>query len=105
MIQNTDGHLRNHGFFIDARGVRLSPAYDMNPSIDRAELSLAINELDTACDVAIAMDAFKDYGLTKEQTAKVHQEVQVAVATWRKEASRLRISRDEQDLMERAFEH
>jgi serine/threonine-protein kinase HipA len=54
----------------------------------------------------IFLDSSPDrYGLTKEQTAKVHQQVQVAVATWRKEASRLRISRDEQDLMEKAFEH
>jgi serine/threonine-protein kinase HipA len=43
-IHNTDDHLRNHGFFIDVNGVRLSPAYDINPSVDRNELSLAIDE-------------------------------------------------------------
>lgn len=26
--------LRNHGFSIDERGLRLSPAYDMNPSVE-----------------------------------------------------------------------
>lgn len=32
LISNTDDHLRNHGFILDAgRGWRLSPAYDMNP--------------------------------------------------------------------------
>lgn len=105
MIQNTDDHLRNHGFFIDAHGVQLSPAYDMNPSIERTELSLAINEVDTTCDVAIAMDANKDYGLTAERATVTLQEVRAAVANWRQEANRLRISRDEQDLMEKAFEH
>jgi serine/threonine-protein kinase HipA len=105
LIQNTDDHLRNHGFFIDARGVRLSPAYDMNPSIDRTELSLAINEVDSACDVAIAMDAYKDYGLELEQAEKVRKQVQAAVGTWRKEAGRLHFSRSEQDLMESAFVH
>ena len=105
MIQNTDDHLRNHGFFIDARGVRLSPAYDMNPSIERTELSLAINEVDTTCDVAIAMDAYKDYGLTAERATVTLQEVRAAVAHWRHEANRFRIPRDEQDLMEPAFEH
>jgi serine/threonine-protein kinase HipA len=105
MIQNTDDHLRNHGFFIDARGVRLSPAYDMNPSIERTELSLAINEVDTTCDVAIAMDAYKEYGLTAERATVTLQQVRAAVANWRQEANRLRISRDEQDLMETAFEH
>jgi serine/threonine-protein kinase HipA len=105
LIQNTDDHLRNHGFFIDARGLQLSPAYDMNPSIDRMELSLAINEVDAACDVAIAMDASKEYGLTKGRAAEIHQLVQAAVATWREEASRMHIPRGEQDLMESAFEH
>lgn len=62
LIHNTDDHLRNHGFFIREQDIRLSPAYDMNPSIDREELTLAINEVETACDVAIAMDAHRDYG-------------------------------------------
>jgi serine/threonine-protein kinase HipA len=105
MIHNTDDHLRNHGFFIDALGVRLSPAYDMNPSINRTELSLAINEVDTACDVLIAMDAHKDYGLSSQQAERVRQEVEAAVATWRGEASRLRIPGQEQDQMAAAFEH
>ncbi len=26
-IHNTDDHLRNHGFFVDETGIRLSPAY------------------------------------------------------------------------------
>ena len=60
VIHNTDNRLRNHGFFIRASGVRSSPAYDMNPLIDRTELSLAINEVDKACDISIAMDAHKD---------------------------------------------
>jgi serine/threonine-protein kinase HipA len=60
MIHNTDDHLRNHGFFIDVLGVRPSPAYDMNPSGDRTELSLAINEVDTECYLSIAMNAHKD---------------------------------------------
>lgn len=44
MIHNTDDHLRNHGFFIGLRGIALSPAYDINPSIERTNLTLAIDE-------------------------------------------------------------
>jgi len=51
-IHNTDDHLRNHGFFIDGNGIRLSPAYDINPSVDRDELSLAIDEKEATCDVS-----------------------------------------------------
>ena len=105
MIHNTDDHLRNHGFFIDARGVRLSPAYDMNPSVDRTELSLAINEVDTECDLSIAMNAHKDYGLSAQQAEHVRREVQTAAVTWREEANRLQISKAEQDMMAAAFEH
>ena len=105
IIHNTDDHLRNHGFFIDAQGVRLSPAYDMNPSVDRTELSLAINEVDTECDISIAMDAHKDYGLSAQRAERVCREVQTAAATWREEANRLQISKTEQDRMAAAFEH
>ena len=34
-ISNTDDHLRNHGFIINRGGWQLSPAYDINPSIDK----------------------------------------------------------------------
>ena len=33
-ISNTDDHLRNHGFTLENGGWRLSPAYDINPSVD-----------------------------------------------------------------------
>jgi serine/threonine-protein kinase HipA len=104
LIHNTDDHLRNHGFFIREQGIRLSPAYDMNPSIDREELTLAINEVETACDVAIAMDAHRDYGLTTQQADCALQHVQTAIHSWRSEAGRLHIPRAEQDLMASAFE-
>ena len=103
-IHNTDDHLRNHGFFVDETGIRLSPAYDMNPSIDRKELTLAINEVETACDVAIAIDSAKDYGLSKDDAQRFLKEVQAAVGQWQEEANRLNIPKAEQDLMAEAFQ-
>ena len=93
LIHNTDDHLRNHGLFIDAQGIRLSPAYDINPSIERRDLSLAINEVETACDVSIAMEACRDYGLSKQQADKCLKQARAAVAQWRREAGGLGISR------------
>ena len=104
LIHNTDDHLRNHGFFIGEQGIALSPAYDLNPSNDRNELSLAINEVETACDVSIALGAHADYGLSKTEADKVVAQVTAAVASWRREAAKLRIPRAEQDLMAVAFE-
>jgi serine/threonine-protein kinase HipA len=104
LIHNTDDHLRNHGFFLGEQGIRLSPAYDLNPSLDRTELTLAINEIETACDVSIAMDASKDYGLTAQRASNALREVQAAVRAWRSEANRFHIPKAEQDLMASAFE-
>ena len=103
LIHNTDDHLRNHGFFIDENGIRLSPAYDLNPSVERRELTLAINEVETACDVSIAMDARKDYGLSAQEADNVLLRVQAAVSKWRAEARRLGIPEAERDMMATAF--
>jgi serine/threonine-protein kinase HipA len=104
LIHNTDDHLRNHGFFISDQGLRLSPAYDMNPSVERTELTLAINEVETACDISIAMDVRKDYGLTAQQADNALEQVRTAIRSWRSEADRLQIPKAEQDLMANAFE-
>jgi serine/threonine-protein kinase HipA len=103
LIHNTDDHLRNHGFFMDENGIRLSPAYDMNPSIERRELKLAINEVETACDVSIAMEACTDYGLTARQAGDLLKQVESAIIGWRDEASRLGIPEAEQNMMAAAF--
>ena len=104
LIHNTDDHLRNHGFFIGERGISLSPAYDINPSTDRNELSLAINEVDTACDVSIALEAHRDYGLSKTEAEKIIATAREAIASWRGEATQLGIPKAEQELMASAFE-
>jgi len=103
LIHNTDDHLRNHGFFIEDRGVRLSPAYDVNPSPDRDDLTLAINETETACDVEIARGAHKLYALSLKEADGLIADEQAAVATWREEAAHLGIRRSEQDQMAPAF--
>jgi len=104
LVHNTDDHLRNHGFFIGGQGISLSPAYDINPSNEDTELSLAINETDTACDVAIALEARADYGLSKVEADGVLAQAAAAVSSWRSEAAQLQIPRAEQDLMAAAFE-
>ena len=95
LIHNTDDHLRNHGFFIAQDGVSLAPAYDMNPSVERNELSLAINEVETTCDVSIAMEASSGYGLSKADAEGVIKAVK---------AASLRIPKVEQQFMAAAFE-
>jgi len=104
LIHNTDDHLRNHGFFIGDRGISLSPAYDLNPSNDRDQLSLAINEVDTVCDVSVAREAHADYGLSKTEADAIIAKTAAAVRRWKSEAARLGIPKSEQELMAPAFE-
>jgi serine/threonine-protein kinase HipA len=103
-IHNTDDHLRNHGFFLGSDGIRLSPAYDVNPSTDRRHLTLAIDETETLCDVGVALDASADYGLSRAEAEAALRQVETAIAPWRDVASRLGIPKAEQDAMARAFE-
>ena len=103
-IHNTDDHLRNHGFFVDKQGIRLSPAYDINPSVDRDELSLAIDETEATCDVAVAMNCYKSYGISAAQADAALKSVEMAVKGWRAEANRFGIPRAEQNIMAAAFE-
>lgn len=103
LIHNTDDHLRNHGFFLSPEGIALSPAFDINPAIDRNELALAINEVESTCDVALAMEAHGAYGLSAAEAKTIISKTQEVVASWRPEATRLRIPRAEQELMAQAF--
>jgi serine/threonine-protein kinase HipA len=102
-IHNTDDHLRNHGFFVDRNGIRLSPAYDINPSVDRNELSLAIDEIEATCDVSVAMNAYKSYGISAAQADRALQSIEAAVAGWRTEANGIGILKADQTLMAAAF--
>ena len=104
-VHNTDDHLRNHGFFVDAAGIRLSPAYDINPTIDQRELSLTIDGAETTCDVSVAMSAHKAYGISAAQADAALRSVEAAVASWRTVATRLGISSAEQNQMVAAFEY
>ena len=103
LIHNTDDHLRNHGFFINEHGIRLSPAYDMNPSADRDDLTLAINETETVCDLEVARGAHEFYGLPLAAADKLIAEVRASVTTWRQEATTLGIARSEQEELAAAF--
>ena len=103
LVSNTDDHLRNHGFFVEPRGLVLSPAFDMNPNPERSELSLAIDEANATCDVEVALKAAGSYDLTAGQAAAIVKEVRASVATWRDEASKLDLSRTEQERLGGAF--
>ena len=102
-ISNTDDHLRNHGFILTATGWILSPAYDLNPSIDKDGLALNINNDNNALDFELAKSVGLYFRLNEEQMEKIIQEVLQVTKNWKIVAKEIGISRGEQELMEKAF--
>ncbi|HEX9650223.1 MAG TPA: HipA domain-containing protein [Cyclobacteriaceae bacterium] len=104
-ISNTDDHLRNHGFILEEGGWRLSPAYDINPSIDKDGLSLTIDAANNALDFDLARSVGQYFQLTDPQMDVIINEVRDSVSQWKTIAQEIGISRQEQLLMEAAFRY
>ena len=109
LISNTDDHLRNHGFLYDGGdGWRLSPAYDLNPvptDVKPRILSTSINEDDSTASLALAMSVANYFELVPVKAQEIANHVANAVATWREEAARHRLTKSKIDRMASAFDH
>ena len=103
-ISNCDDHLRNHGFLLTEKGWRLSPAYDLNPSYYGGGLSLNITEEDNSLDMELAREVAPFFGVSEKDAEAIIGEVNDVVSNWRRVATELGISREEQERMGRAFE-
>lgn len=104
-VRNTDDHLRNHGFLLTEEGWMLSPAYDLNADPEGTGLHLNISETDNALSYELALEVAPFFRLKEESANAVMRKVMDAVTSWKSVASALSISRAEQDIMRRAFEH
>ncbi len=102
-ISNTDDHLRNHGFIIKNNQWELSPAYDINPSIDKTGLSLNIDLDNNDLDFDLAKSVGEYFKLNNSQTETILSEVKNSVKNWKTVAKKIGISRMEQELMSAAF--
>ena len=102
-ISNTDDHLRNHGFILTNDGWILSPAYDLNPSIDKDGLSLNIDMDNNELDFDLAKSVGEYFRLDNEQMDSIIEEVKGVVSGWEVVANKIGISRSEQQLMGKAF--
>ena len=102
-ISNTDDHLRNHGFILTKVGWILSPAYDLNPSIDKDGLALNIDMDNNALDFELARSVGEYFRLNTLQMEIIIQEITLVVTNWKKIATEIGISRGEMELMEKAF--
>ncbi|MFA6126282.1 MAG: HipA domain-containing protein [Bacteroidales bacterium] len=102
-ISNTDDHLRNHGFLIQNNGWMLSPAFDLNPSVDKTGLALNIDIDNNSLDFKLARSVGEYFLLSKKEMDLILDEVIAAVSDWKTIAKRIGISGGEMEYMERAF--
>lgn len=102
-ISNTDDHLRNHGFILTADGWILSPAYDLNPSIEKDGLSLNIDMDNNSLDFDLAISVGEFFRLNLKQMDKIILQVLDSVRQWENFADKIGISRTEKELMSGAF--
>lgn len=104
MVSNTDDHLRNHGFILTEKGWILSPAFDINPSIEKSGLSLCIDTEDNSLDLELARSVGSYFQLTVLEMEETIKEVRSAVKTWNMVADEIGIPPSQQELMRPAFQ-
>ncbi|MDR2728585.1 MAG: type II toxin-antitoxin system HipA family toxin [Chitinispirillales bacterium] len=103
MINNTDNHLRNHGFLYVNREWALSPAYDLNPNAEKSVFSTSIDGTGENNTIEAAMKAAVDFRLSDKHAKEILEQVKNAVTNWRKAAKSFKLSERAVDRMKTAF--
>jgi len=98
-----DDHLRNHGFLRGLSGWRLAPAYDLTPTPESNEHSLAIDDRSHVPDVATAIHTSPFYRLSGSRAEAIVREVRAAVSGWRARARQIGLTMDEIELAAGGF--
>lgn len=105
LINNTDDHLRNHGFLRSGCGWRLSPVFDINPNPDAS--ALRSTSVFSEVEKEAALEALRVYAdafdLTPQDSATILSEVTTAVKSCTKYADRAGIPKSEQKMLLPAF--
>ncbi len=104
-ISNTDDHLRNHGFILHEDGWKLSPAFDINPSIEKDGLALNIDTSSNLLDIDLALSVGEYFQLNEKEMANILKEVQKSVKSWKSIALKIGIKKSEIALMSSAFRY
>ena len=84
LISNTDDHLRNHGFlYVNEKGWKLSPLYDVNPSIDNKKaLSTYITENDNTQSIDLALEVCEYFGISLKNARDITEDIKKKVSNW-----------------------
>lgn len=93
-VGNSDDHFRNHGFLLTPKGWTLSPAYDINPTLNTSQ-SLLISSVSNQAAFSQLRAAAEDYLLTRETADAILAGVQAALVDWSTLATQIGIPRRE----------
>ena len=102
-IGSRDDHLRNHGFLLTRTGWRLAPAFDLNPTTDRADHVLNIDEADNRPSLATVIETSEWYVGSKDRGRLIVAEILHETRRWRQAAQALKIARADVELTASAF--
>jgi len=102
-VSNTDDHLRNHGFLYTEAGWTLSPAFDINANESGTGLKLNIDEEDNSLDIDLVMKTAPYYLLSDKRADEIKVDITKAVSSWRKVATKYKISPSEIERKAKAF--
>ncbi len=104
LVGNRDDHLRNHGFILSRNVWRLAPAYDVNPTGEKAGHALMIDAHDNKGDIELALKTANYYGLSNPMAQELLTKIRDSVSGWRAAAEQLGIPRSEIEHMSAAFQ-
>ena len=96
-IGNSDDHFRNHGFLLTAKGWTLSPAYDINPTLNECQ-SLLISSTSNKSELNVLLEACEDYMINLKTAERIVSEVAEGVKGWRETAGQLGMSKRETEM-------
>lgn len=102
-IGNCDDHFRNHSFLLTEKGWILSPAYDLNPSLDRHHAILINSDTDES-DLDILVDSSDEYMIDKKTARGIVSDVVREMKYWEKIARDCGLSRSEMNYFRDRFD-
>lgn len=103
-VNNTDDHLRNHGFILTKSGWVLSPLYDVNPVPFGDKLSLNVDANDNRVSADLAIKSASYYNLKEQEAIEYANEIiGIVNSNWEKIAAQYGLSRSSIEYMRPAF--
>ena len=103
-VNNTDDHLRNHGFIYTPQGWCLSPLYDVNPVPYGDNLSLMVDDKESTVDVDLALETAQYYDINLHEAKSIAADMfRIVKDNWRELAKNNGLSRNAIEKMYAAF--